>query len=325
LQCFIDRWAQHLFVGQHLLPGVTLCFRRPPSPAPLPGVTVDALLFGALWLAWMLSQQYNRVLRQLSRRERLKVTWGAAPQVTVVQAAPGCSTPHSRTDSDPQDGSGSSEAALAVGLLRQGRARMRGASSKVVWASFQGPDAAADGGYEPLPDEQQQEEEQRGAALHAEGSSRESVELSPPRRQLHAAVGSPAAAALVSPQALHGRQVSIDCNEDDMTPHRLHSRLVAQHRQSLLSSPLSSMHAGAGAPIAMAPVPAVAVCRLAKALGLCKRLPCIGPHTGWQRHQASFIRPPPPGLQGRASGSCASSFRSWACGSSRAASPCWRG
>ena len=231
----------------------------PPPPfsssscSPFAGVTVDAMLFGALWLAWMLSQQYTRVLRQLSRRERLKVTWGAAPQVTVVQAAPRCSTFHSRTDSDRQAAPESSEPAVAAGLPRQGNARMRGASGRAVWASFRGPDAAADGGYEPLPDEQQQEEGgQRGEALHSEGGSRESVELSPPHRQLPAVVGSPAAAALASPPALHGRQVSLDCNDDDMTPHRLHSRLVAQHRQSLLSSPLSSMHAGAGAPVALA-------------------------------------------------------------------------
>lgn len=70
----------------------------------LNGVTVDALLFGLLWLSWLVSRQYNRVLQRLSKRERLKITWGShgEPHITVVTAAAGGSSalraPHSRTD-----------------------------------------------------------------------------------------------------------------------------------------------------------------------------------------------------------------------------------
>ncbi len=58
-------------------------------PAPAAGVTVDALLFGVLWLAWLTSRQYNRVLQRLSRRERIRITWGlrGEPRITVVKAA----------------------------------------------------------------------------------------------------------------------------------------------------------------------------------------------------------------------------------------------
>ncbi|KAL4448129.1 hypothetical protein ABPG75_005348 [Micractinium tetrahymenae] len=74
------------------------------------GVTVDALLFGVLWLAWLTSRQYNRVLQRLSRRERIRITWGLGgePRITVVKAAGaprgeagagGASRPHSRSHS----------------------------------------------------------------------------------------------------------------------------------------------------------------------------------------------------------------------------------
>lgn len=55
------------------------------------GVTVDALLFGVLWLAWLTSRQYNRVLQRLSRKERIRITWGlrGEPRITVVKAAAG--------------------------------------------------------------------------------------------------------------------------------------------------------------------------------------------------------------------------------------------
>lgn len=63
-----------------------LHFRRPDA-----GVTVDALLFGVLWLAWLTSRQYNRVLQRLSRKERIRITWGlrGEPRITVVKAAAG--------------------------------------------------------------------------------------------------------------------------------------------------------------------------------------------------------------------------------------------
>lgn len=44
----------------------------PPRPA---GVSVDALLFGLLWLAWLLAWRFNTLQRRLSARERIRITW----------------------------------------------------------------------------------------------------------------------------------------------------------------------------------------------------------------------------------------------------------
>lgn len=71
-------------------------------------MTVDALLFGVLWLAWLVSRQYNRVLQRLSQRERIRITWGlrGEPRITVVKTAAAAeggerpaSRPHSRQHS----------------------------------------------------------------------------------------------------------------------------------------------------------------------------------------------------------------------------------
>ena len=94
---------------------------RYPSLSLLTGVTVDALLFGLLWLAWMVTRQYNRLLRRLGARERVKITWSAAPAIQVVQAAPA-----------PAQGSpgGSAEAetqaAASVGCSKGGRRGLLG-------------------------------------------------------------------------------------------------------------------------------------------------------------------------------------------------------
>ncbi|KAL4853041.1 ABC transporter G family member 28 [Chlorella vulgaris] len=255
------------------------------------GVTVDALLFGLLWLAWLCSQQYNRVLLQLSQRERLKITWGAAPQIRVVQqAVQRGRTPspvHANTrrrpgqlaagaarlplgalgmgaDSaeGPSSGSGLGRPGL-LGVLagrspRRSLAGRSGSKAGQVWATFRGPgEGEADAaGYEALLGEGG-EEEQRPLG--------EDVEMSPTRRggglssrglDLAAEPGScplPAAPGLAqgvtggrTRAAAHARMASADVNEEELTPRHLHTRLVAQHRQSLLASPLSSMHGGTG-------------------------------------------------------------------------------
>lgn len=61
------------------------------SPFVYAGITVDAFLFAGLWLLWQASRWYNRVLRKLGTRERLRVTWllgKGQPEITVVAAAP---------------------------------------------------------------------------------------------------------------------------------------------------------------------------------------------------------------------------------------------
>lgn len=251
-------------------------------------MTVDALLFGLLWLAWLCSQQYNRVLLQLSQRERLKITWGAAPQIRVVQqAVQRGRTPspvHANTRRRPRQ-LAAGAARLPLGALGMGADSVEGPSSGLalgrpgllgvlagrsprrplagrsgskagqVWATFRGPgEGEADAaGYEALLGEGG-EEEQRPLA--------EDVEMSPTRRggglgsrglDLAAEPGNslpPAAPGLAqggrTRAAAHARMASADVNEEELTPRHLHTRLVAQHRQSLLASPLSSMHGGTG-------------------------------------------------------------------------------
>lgn len=227
---------------------------RYPSLSLLTGVTVDALLFGLLWLAWMVTRQYNRLLRRLGARERVKITWSAAPAIQVVQAAPAPAqgspggSAEAETQAAASDGSSKGGRRGLLGFVqRRGGGRGAGSPSRSgqVWAAWQGPEAEAEGGYEPLLDEAQQAQQATNGAAH------DAVELSPPptRRPSHihlvGAAPGLAGAASAANLAGHGRQESVDC-EEELTPRGLHVHLLAQHRQSLLSSPLSSMHAGSG-------------------------------------------------------------------------------
>jgi hypothetical protein len=210
------------------------------------GVTIDILMFALLWVAWLASKQYNRVLLHLSQRERLKITWGAAPEIRVVQAAPRSNTPttpsapraRSRTGvGDSPGGTRPPQRGLAHVLLRRGASRSPTKRSQ-IWAAWRGPtpEGADAAGEEPLLGMEEADQAAESVELSQAGSG----ELSPVRGAAAAgAVGSGTAAA-------HVRVASVD-DEDDMTPRLLHTRLVAQHRQSLLSSALSSVHASAGA------------------------------------------------------------------------------
>lgn len=48
---------------------------------------MDALLFLCLGLLWQCSKWYNKALRKLGARERLRVSWGRQPEITIVAAA----------------------------------------------------------------------------------------------------------------------------------------------------------------------------------------------------------------------------------------------
>lgn len=222
---------------------VTASTRRWPVCA---GITVDAAILLILGAAYLVSQRYNRVLLQLSARERLKITWGAAPEIMVVRAAPRARTPtptpgsRSRTRATPGATAPAAAGRGLPGMLARRRAghSAAGKGGGQVWAAFRGPEAeAAAAGYAPLLDEQH---------LSSGGGAGEAVELSQAgggSPDTGSPVGTAAAGGTLSPS--HARLDSID-NEDEMTPRHLHTRLVAPHRQSLLSSPLSSIHAGTG-------------------------------------------------------------------------------
>lgn len=216
---------------------------------------MDALLFGLLALAWMVTKQYNRLLRRLGARERVKITWSAAPAIQVVHAARVQRSPGGSAEAEGQaaavDGSGKAVRRGLLGFVQR-RGGQRGAGSPgragQVWVAWRGPEAETEGGYDPLLDESEQAQQ----AQHAtNGSAHDAVELSPPptRRPSHmylAAAAAPTCAATTADLvAQHGRHESVDC-EEQLTPRSLHAHLLAQHRQSLLSSPLSSMHAGNG-------------------------------------------------------------------------------
>ena len=71
---------------------------------------MDALLFVGLWLLYAASRWYNRVLQKLGTRERLRITWGRQPEITVVSAAAPAQPPPS-----PLSPAAAAAAALAGG------------------------------------------------------------------------------------------------------------------------------------------------------------------------------------------------------------------
>lgn len=280
-----------------------------PAPA---GVTVDALLFGLLALAWMVTRQYNRLLRRLGARERVKITWSAAPAIQVVQAAPVQRSPGGSAEAEAQaavvDGSGKAVRRGLLGFVqRRGGQRGVGSPNRAgqVWVAWRGPEAETEGGYEPLLDEAQQAQQVQHAT---NGSAHDAVELSPPptRRPSHMYL---AAAAPTGMVAQHGRHESMDC-EEQLTPRSLHAHLLAQHRQSLLSSPLSSMHAGNGEA-------GVGLVTRADACPSCR---CIMPCQSTSSCDCILFAHP--ALQAPASCSCLWSSVAWACGCAPAARAC---
>jgi len=215
---------------------------------------VDALLFGLLGLAWLVTKQYNRLLRRLGARERVKITWSAGPPaIQVVKAAPLQRSPGGSAEAEAQaatsDGSGRGGRRGLLGFVQRRGGGRRGAGSPSragqVWVAWSGPEAEAEDAYEPLLDAAQQAQQATNGAAH------DAVELSPPptRRPSHmhltAASGLGGAAAPAGMPGQPGRHESMDC-EEQLTPRSLHAHLLTQQRQSLLCSPLSSMHAGSG-------------------------------------------------------------------------------
>ncbi|KAL4449383.1 hypothetical protein ABPG77_007027 [Micractinium sp. CCAP 211/92] len=247
------------------------------------GVTVDALLFGVLWLAWLTSRQYNRVLQRLSRRERIRITWGlrGEPRITVVKAAASAgddggggpaSRPHSRSPpliepllrarsrslSLPAPAGEAAASAAAAELGSGGRAKSGGLLGFAQRRRGPGgPAGKAKAGQVWAAWGGPGAEADGGYEPLLEAATSPRVAQAPPVARSLGSGSSDGAADVPHTRdsfelAAPRRQLSAGgmharhvsiTNEDEMTPRQLHSLLVARHRQSL-GSPLSSMHAG---------------------------------------------------------------------------------
>ena len=185
----------------------------------------------------MVTNKYNKLLQRLGRKERLRITWGAAPAITVVRLAPhgtGGMPRHARSQSPGSSSNEKQRRGLLGMLCWRGGALLGGAGSGAgqVWAAWQGPGHGADtDGYELLLDSP--------AGGGSDGQQAAGLDIVP-------ADGAASQGVAQVSVGLRTRLPSGDQHEEDMTPRHLHSRLLAQHRQSLLTSPLSSVHAGVG-------------------------------------------------------------------------------
>ncbi|GAB4817511.1 hypothetical protein N2152v2_004557 [Parachlorella kessleri] len=222
------------------------------------GITVDALLFVGLWLLYAASRWYNRVLQKLGTRERLRITWGRQPEITVVAAAAPAQPPPSPLS--PASAAAAAALAGAAGSVPEGvlsggeedgvlsgeeevfsgdeeSGPRRGSSPLALLRSLSprrspkrrpkeatGPVWAAfsapeGDAYEALPDEPQQElVPTRSRRTRSRGHRRSSS----------------------------GSEFTLDAS----TPRSLHRQLLAQQRQPLLSNHMASMllhGAGSGA------------------------------------------------------------------------------
>lgn len=170
---------------------------------------------------------------------------------SLLQAAPR-SAQHSRSQSAAAETGGMRGRGL-WGLLRHQRSAAQpspggvAARAAQVWAAWRGPQrGSSDEGNQPLLDAASGLDGPADDA-HQDGAhtAPDAVELSPPPPPPPATNGAAGSGAAPGGRRLfvsHDRQLSVD--EEALTPHHLHSRLLAPHRQALLSSRLGALSAG---------------------------------------------------------------------------------